>query len=106
MPLTTLVLGPELAFPQAKLEIKAVAAIGGLFRQWNALNGHFCLKNLAASDIFPRHPVETDVVVVEAGFSGLVAAYEMQQAGLEIVLLEARNRVGGRSYSIPLKSGP
>lgn len=45
-------------------------------------------------------------MVVGAGFSGLVAAYEMQQAGFKTAVLEARNRVGGRIYSIPLRSGP
>lgn len=39
---------------------------------------------------------ETDVVVVGAGFAGLSAARELQSAGVDYVVLEARDRVGGR----------
>ncbi len=39
------------------------------------------------------------VVVVGAGFSGLTAAYELSQAGYDVTVVEARNRVGGRVIS-------
>jgi monoamine oxidase len=39
------------------------------------------------------------VVVIGAGFSGLVAAYELSQAGYDVTVVEARNRVGGRVIS-------
>ena len=39
------------------------------------------------------------VIVVGAGFSGLVAAYELVSAGLDVQVVEARNRVGGRVLS-------
>ena len=45
------------------------------------------------------------VVVVGAGFAGLAAAWELQQAGVEVVVLEARDRVGGRVWSRELASG-
>ncbi len=35
------------------------------------------------------------VVVVGAGFAGLVAARELQTAGIDYVVLEASNRIGG-----------
>ena len=37
-----------------------------------------------------------DVVVIDAGASGLTAAADLRAAGLDVVVLEARDRVGGR----------
>lgn len=42
----------------------------------------------------------TDVVIVGAGFTGLSAALELKQAGVGFLLLEARDRVGGRVEAI------
>lgn len=39
------------------------------------------------------------VVVVGAGFAGLMAATELVAAGLDVVVVEARDRVGGRVWS-------
>jgi monoamine oxidase len=46
-----------------------------------------------------------DVVIVGAGLSGLQAALDVQKAGLSYVVLEARDRVGGKTLSHPLASG-
>ncbi|PBP23396.1 FAD/NAD(P)-binding domain-containing protein [Diplocarpon rosae] len=46
-----------------------------------------------------------DAVVVGAGLSGLQAALKIQQAGYSCIVLEARNRVGGKTWSIPLANG-
>jgi monoamine oxidase len=45
------------------------------------------------------------IVVAGAGFAGLIAAYRIVQAGHEVVVLEARGRVGGRVWSQELLPG-
>ncbi len=39
------------------------------------------------------------VIVIGAGIAGLSAAYHLDQAGIETIVLEARNRVGGRVWT-------
>lgn len=40
------------------------------------------------------------VVVLGAGIAGLVSAYELKRAGYRVTVLEARDRVGGRAWTI------
>ena len=46
-----------------------------------------------------------DLIVIGAGFSGLQAALTAQNAGLKVAVIEARDRVGGKVWSVPLASG-
>jgi monoamine oxidase len=45
------------------------------------------------------------VAVIGAGFAGLAAADALRREGADVVVLEARERVGGRVWSVPFAGG-
>jgi monoamine oxidase len=49
--------------------------------------------------------IEADVCVVGAGYAGLTAAFRLSQAGKSVVVLEARDRIGGRIWTFHLPDG-
>jgi monoamine oxidase len=50
-------------------------------------------------------PGQDRVAVIGAGLAGLAAAEALQAAGREVIVLEARDRVGGRTHSRELPNG-
>jgi pseudooxynicotine oxidase len=47
-----------------------------------------------------------DVIILGGGFCGVTAARECQRAGLRSVILEARNRLGGRTFTADFMGRP
>lgn len=49
---------------------------------------------------FATNPSDQRILVIGAGFAGLAAAAELQRYGYEVVVLEARDRIGGRVHTL------
>lgn len=63
-------------------------------RNFLALSGLAFLPRIAFSQKKPR------VIIAGAGLSGLSAAFELSQRGYEVTVIEARNRIGGRIFTL------
>ena len=81
--------------------IGAVGGAGAAFAAMEAL-GLAAITPAKAENFTlpPRSGNGRSVVVLGAGIAGLVAAYELRQAGYRVTVLEANDRIGGRSWTI------
>lgn len=59
-----------------------------------------CSKTAAKKIVSPQLPKDSDVIVIGAGLSGLNATLLLEEMGYKVTLLEGRNRVGGRLYTL------
>ncbi|OJD19123.1 hypothetical protein AJ78_00909 [Emergomyces pasteurianus Ep9510] len=98
-PATTLVPLQRLYEEGVFFEVEAVAAIGGTQKLIDQSTFSSSIADSAPSKM-------VDVVVIGAGFSGVQAANDVSKAGWSVALIEATHRIGGRSKTIKLASGP
>lgn len=83
--------------------IERIGRIGGAGAAYAAMELFgLALSTPAGAENFalPHASGAPSVVVLGAGIAGLVAAYELQKAGYRVTVLEARDRVGGRVWTI------
>lgn len=97
-PACALIPVPKLSQDEILFEVEAVAALGGIQQTFTPRSLLDATKSAPAAT--------SDVIVIGGGFSGVQAAYDMHKSGLNVVLLEATHRIGGRSKTIKLASGP
>jgi monoamine oxidase len=56
---------------------------------------------LGAASISGRTLFDYDTLVIGGGFAGVTAARDLKKNGCSCAILEARGRLGGRTYSVP-----
>ncbi|CND08694.1 Putrescine oxidase [Yersinia intermedia] len=57
------------------------------------------IKTSAAGQIEPTNVRDADTIIIGAGPAGLSAAHELVDAGKSVIVIEARQRTGGRMWS-------
>ena len=87
-----------------RMFLERLAAVGGYSAAFLAMEAMGLLNAPpAAGEPFelPRAPGQgRKVVILGAGIAGLVSAYELGRAGWDVTVLEARDRVGGRVWTV------
>lgn len=82
-------------------QIGAIGGVGATYLAMEALG--LAIPTPAGAEKFKLPPASgkgRSVVILGAGIAGLVSAYELQKAGYRVTILEARERIGGRSWTI------
>ena len=84
--------------------LEQIGTIGGAGAAYMAMEAiGLALPTPAGAENFtlpPSSGAGKSVVVLGAGIAGLVAAYELRQAGYRVTVLEARDRIGGRVWTV------
>lgn len=82
-------------------QIGMVGGVGAVYAAMEALGLALPTPANAENFALPQQSGNgRTVVVLGAGIAGLVSAYELQQAGYKVTVLEARDRVAGRVWTV------
>ena len=80
--------------------VGAVSGVAAMYRSMNALGmASPATPRTGPFQLSPALGEGTRVVILGAGVSGLVAAYELSKAGYDCTILEATDRAGGRNLT-------
>lgn len=89
------------SFPTRRRFLEHLGAIGGSSLVIDALSSWDLMAASAGQrPTLSGRPANGRVLVLGAGLSGLVAAYELGKLGYDYHVLEARDRVGGLQWSV------
>src|SRR5688572_12005956 len=84
--------------------LEAVGRAGGAAALYETMTAMGLLRLPAAfagpPELPPNHGNGKRVVIIGAGIAGLTAGYELLKGGYEVIILEAKPRAGGRSYTV------
>lgn len=86
--------------------LSLIGAAGGSLGVWHAAHALDLLSEPGkpTSHRFiqplPSHLGQPHVVIIGAGVGGLSAAFELEQAGYRVSMLEASHRLGGRNFTV------
>ena len=83
--------------------LRQVGGVGGYRATYLTMQAMGLLSTAAVAEPLTLQKGEahgTKVIILGAGVAGLSAAYELGKAGYDCTILEARERVGGRNWSI------
>jgi monoamine oxidase len=83
--------------------LNLVGAAGGSAAVYQVAAGLGLIPMVARADrpdLAPTRGRKRTVVILGAGISGLVAAYELGRKGYEVTILEASHRAGGRNLTL------
>jgi monoamine oxidase len=83
--------------------LERLGAVGGYSAAYLGMEAMGLLHSPAAAEPLelPRAAGNgRKVVILGAGIAGLVSAYELKRAGWDVTVIEARNRIGGRVWTV------
>src|SRR5438034_7846189 len=84
--------------------LERIGAVGGAGAAYLAMEAMgLALPTPAGAENFKLPPAGgrgRSAVILGAGIAGLVSAFELRRAGYRVTVLEARERIGGRVWTI------